>query len=244
MKANRLISSIALLGALSLSISACIVTVEDEPLAEGGTMDLQWLLDGGCVTTDTLAVVYSESVPGACDSSTSTACYVDVFDCAQGSAITQYRPEGSYDTWIQITTLDQEGIYAVSNLHKIDVYAGATTEVDIAFPTDGGFASFQWGLYDADTNAPAMCRANETINALAAPSQGETFYAYAESCAEKANGAGQTAKMGIDEFTMTFSILDENQETQAASLPVESNISYGNEFVQLGSVEILVDTNI
>jgi hypothetical protein len=86
----------------------------------------------------------------------SNDCFVDLFNCEDGSGVSSPLPAATWLTWIALTNDDGSQVYAKSLSAYLDV-----TDQDLDFHADiyddGGYFSATWDLEAASDGSPVTC---------------------------------------------------------------------------------------
>jgi hypothetical protein len=179
----------------------------------------------------------------ACTSINSN-CYIDLFNCSDGSGVSASLPAQNYLTWVEITDTNGANTYATSTSAFVDI-----TNVDLTYSTEilnnGGYFLLRWSLQGEQSGAPLTC--SETAAAKSAGGSVETIATLAS------NNMGFTDRFDCeDHFDYSaglpegvYSISVDALDSQDRALSSQSNIinnaligTQPNDITDLGHVII------
>jgi hypothetical protein len=237
---KKLVMSALLIAAVSQA-AGCIFVSDDDGSSGTNSVDATWsLVDLGaptaCPAGATTATVYAQR---ASDSSP----FADIYDCADGGGSAADLPDGDYVVWVELTDDSGATLYAESEDASISLAGGENAQADFTIDAYNGFWDVGWNLFDAG-GAPEACAdvANDGISVLSTNSSTTEGQDDLFDCAQGENGNEVTlpadSGLPIGDYTVVMSLLDPSQAALGESTPVTASIDYGNDFVDLGIVDI------
>jgi len=211
------------LGAMSQAAGCIFVTDDDD---DTGTIDVGWVLaDGGCGDADTAtinALLDGDSTP-----------YKDIYNCTDGSGLTQDLPLGSYLVWVDMTNGSGGALVAQSESVEIDIdTAGQLAIADFAINMSNGYFDVGWSFSGGDTCASF---AGEDGVSVLSTEVGNPAGAY-DDVFDCEDTFGVTAEIPVGDYTVSVAIINGNGAALGEAPDETVSIDHGNEFVQFDVV--------
>jgi hypothetical protein len=242
MKKLVLVSLIALVASQA---AGCIITSGDD---DGGNayITANWTLRSeasntnvSCPPGTTTAALYNQPVDAAGNNAGSV--FVDLFNCADGTGTSAPLPPTTYLTWVELANDNNTSVYAKSLSAFVDVTVSNKT-FSTQILVDGGYFMLQWGLVDAQTNAPLSCSQAladgvEAIGALVSNpnmSNSDIF-----DCTD---GRGITAGYTMGTYTVSVHAVNTaDQQLGNSVVLADRRINAPNAVTDLGTVNVPID---
>ena len=178
----------------------------------------------------------------ACTSVNSN-CYIDLFNCSDGSGRSSALPAQNYLTWIQIASHDGTQVYAISDQEFVDI-----TNVDQNFDTtilkNGGYFRLSWSLMGEASGAPLSCSqtaassaAGGSVETTATITGGQAALSDKFNCEDH---FGYSAPLPSGSYTVQVDALDANNLAlgPGTTLPGELIGVMANDINDLGHIII------
>ena len=83
-------------------------------------------------------------------------CYIDLFNCSDGTGISSALPAQNYLTWIELTNTDGSQTYATSTEAFVDITNSDQT-FDAQILDNGGYFKLSWTLVGSQSNQTLAC---------------------------------------------------------------------------------------
>ncbi len=167
----------------------------------------------------------------ACTSINSN-CYIDLFNCSDGSGVSAALPAQNYLTWVEITDSTGANLYATSTSAFVDI-----TNVDKTFSTEilnnGGYFLVRWSLVGEQSNAPLSC--SQTAAATSAGGSVETTATIAgttQAFSDKFNCEDHfdySAGLPADTYVVTIDALNSADQALSSQSLTYNNAIIGNQ---------------
>jgi hypothetical protein len=221
---KKLVMSALMLGVLSQA-AGCIFVTDDD--GETAAMDVGWVLEdgscGGPVNTATInALLDGDSTP-----------YKDIYDCADGSGITQDLPLGHYTVWVDLTDGSGGQLMAQSESFETDLVTQDQLVVaDFTINVTNGFFDVGWTFAGGDTCADAVGEDGISVLSTEVGNPSGAF----DDLFDCEDGFGVTFPIPVGEYTISTAIINANGEALGDAPPVTEVIDHGNEFVTVDVV--------
>lgn len=243
---KRLILSALALGAATQA-AGCIIVSDDDPVGDAQvTWDLLSAdqngnpIAAGCPAGATSAIVYS-LLEGASPGDA----YVDKFNCTAGAGTAADLPTGRYQVWVRLTDDSESLLFAESGSLLADIGDGQVTTVNHDIYVDHGFFTMSWQLLDPAGNRAACGQvAGEDGVSIAASTGGGGLIDTIVDCEsgdDPAIAITDPLPIGVD-YTLSLALLNAQQQSIGTSATIPPNpdraLDYGNEFADLGTVDI------
>lgn len=240
---KNLVLSALLFAGLSQA-AGCIITSDDtEPLDRVGDVSASWSL----LSSDVAGNPIASSCPPGADAIEIVAQrgndtpFGDKYRCTDTGGLADSLPIGQYAVWIRITGANGTELYAESAAQLVNVTEGGTAPVAIDIFTDRAFFQASWFLSGA-ANSCAAAGAGK-VSVLATTSGGaNAFDDDSINCADGEAGIVLTnTPVPFGSYTVVVAALNSQGESigDSAALTGKS-LDYGNEYEDLGDVEIPV----
>ena len=221
---KKLVMSALVLGALSQA-AGCIFVTDDGD--ETGSIDVAWTLaDGGCADADTAtinALLTGDSTP-----------YKDIYNCSDGSGLTQDLPLGTYTVWVDMT--NGSGGSLVAQSEAVDITLGTDGQLataDFAINVTNGYVDAGWTFSNGESCANYV---GENGISVLSTEVGNGANAY-DDVFDCEDGFGTTAEIpAFLDYTVVVSIIDGNGAVLGDAPAETITIDHGNEFVVLDVV--------
>ena len=234
---KKLVMSALLLGALQAT--GCIFVASDDTgddVPDGtGSIDVAWTLEdagnpASCPAGATTGAINAH-LEGRADP------FVDLFNCSDLGGVATDLPLGNYTVWVDFT--DDSGATLFAQSEAVNVTLDTDGEVITAnFRVDvaNGFFDVSWEI------SGSTCDPTESVSVLS--TVGGTTEAYDDIyvCTDgEAPNVVTTAPLPIADYVVSVSLLDSNDLSIGSADPIQESILFGNEFVDLGVVTIVLD---
>ena len=221
---KKLVMSALMLGGLSQA-AGCIFVTSDDTTSDTAAIDVGWsLADGGCELAGTATInaqLVGDSTP-----------YRDIYDCVDGSGITQDLPLGTYDVWVDLTD-DSDFLVAQSESVQIVLdQAGDFPTADFAINMTNGYFDVGW-TFAGGTASCADYVGEDGVSVLSTE-VGNASNAFDDvfDCEENdgVTQAGVTAVIPVGVYTLSVAIIDGTGAALGSAPATQAEIDYGNEF--------------
>lgn len=198
-----------------------------------------------CPTGYDTAALYSQAVDsqgnpiGTCTTASAT-CFIDLFNCVDGTGTSSALPTGQWLTWLNITSHDGTMIYAQSTTAIVD-----NTTQDQTFTADiyddGGYFQWAWTLIGATTANPLMCSDVPNQNGAEIISTVTGGSAASSDIFNCTDGQGITSVLPAGSYTCAFDIINNSNQSLGNGAPKANQIIVApNKITDLGSVTIYI----
>lgn len=236
---KKLVMSALLLGALQAT--GCIFVSGDDTgddVPDGtATINVSWSLEddgasANCPAGATTAAINSLLADRADP-------FVDVYDCADLGGTATDLPLGNYTVWVDFTDDSETVLYAQSEAAAISLdsdgeVATAIFTVDVA----NGFFDISWTIQGSSC-AGVTNDGVSVLSTLSGTTEG-TDDVFTCTDGESPNIA-TTGALLIGAYVVDVALLDPGQLSIGGADPIQTDIAFGNEFVDLGTVTIVLD---
>jgi len=242
------------LGSLLLVIAStgCIIVDDDDGGGDFATISATWSIEtiagskATCPPNGRAAVLVEQLVdsqlrPIGLPSS-------DVFDCANGSGVSDPLEPGVYQVWVRIADCADfanctptSPKYAESTSAIVDVTTSDKTFMSTIF-TDGGYFELDWDLKGAQSNTPLQCSqvagltSIEVLSTISGPGQSVT-----DKFMTCENHHGVTSAMLQGTYTVSVEALQGNGSLGKAPDNVPKMVTAPNNVTDLGLQIIAID---
>lgn len=229
---KKLAFAALLCGGLAQLGAGCVSETQDVT----GDIDVTWnLLTGdentptGCPAgATTMAIVTQDEVGNE---------IVDLFDC-ELQAGTLVRDPGTYVIYAWLTDEATNAQYAYSLSDEVLVVTGGVEAVNFNISIDRGSFYFDWVINYA--GAPSDCAAQPvgdvTITSTLVGGEG-TLYDDTAPCDQYALTTRGLPAPG--QYTLSIQLLDPTNQAAIYTAPaIDNELSWGNDFVGLGTIEL------
>ena len=159
------------------------------------------------------------------------------FDCAAGTGTAANLALGTYDVWIELTSATGDVVNARSPHATVGLDVVDAVE-QAAFTVDGynGFLRVSWQV------VASTCGATEVVSALSTVSATGAALEDIRLCTDGASPTTTVSSaLPLGDIITVASLLDAGGATIGSAPPATSTITYGNELVDLGPLQITRD---
>jgi hypothetical protein len=252
---KNLILSALVIGAASQA-AGCIIVADDD---DTGDAQVTWDLlsadaQGNTIAAGCPAGADTAKIFALLDGAQVGDAFIDKHDCADGGGFASDLPEGQYLIWVQLTDFAENTIFAESGSLITNIVAGATTPVDHSIYVDHGFYSLSWTLDPPGAPNNFNCSqivGERGVSIVASTGGGGPLDEIAD-CEAGLSPAIHTmlplpSNLSGQQYTMSVTLIDTatppNVLGVAPTIPgsPDTALYYGNEFVDLGTVNIAVN---
>jgi hypothetical protein len=178
--------------------------------------------------------------------------FIDKFNCTDLAGTASDLPTGRYLVWVRLTSLDETTLFAESGSLLADVASGATTPVEHDIYVDHAFYNVDWTLAPSGgPQVPCSSVVGEDGVSILATHTGGAFIDTLVDCEAGQGGALATTDplpssiAGDSQYTIAISLINTQGQSigDAATIPASPDraLDYGNKFVDLGTVEIVLE---
>jgi len=178
--------------------------------------------------------------------SVNSDCYIDLFNCSDGSGRSSALPAQNYLTWIQIASHDGTQVYAISDQEFVDI-TSADQNFDTTILKNGGYFRLSWSLMGESSGAPLSCSqtaassaAGGSVETTAIITGGQTALADKFNCEDH---FGYSAPLPSGSYTVLVDARDSTDtplSSQPVTLPGELIGLMANDINDLGHVVITI----
>jgi hypothetical protein len=241
MKLSRMML-IAAVGACAHASAACVVTSGDDP---DSRLVVTWNLVAGdsnapsaCPPGAVTAAVVAEPVSDGDNTFGDGDEIQDVFYCIDGAGETAPLPSGHYEVWVDI--LDRDNLLvAQSGLQEVVLGVGEKRGLVYEISVDRGSFGLTWAISDGVRTASCgEVNAGEVQVASTLVGPGGTTYDDFFSCTA---GQALTPGLPLGDYQVGVTLVDGVRAPLNQPLVIEASLDFGNAFVDLGSVEFVLE---
>lgn len=236
---KKLVMSALLFGTVAQA-AGCIFVSDDSGTSGTATVDVTWtLLDdtaaAGCPAGGDTATIYAQRPED-------TSPFTDIYNCSDGGGSAMDLPAGDYTIWVEITDSSGASLYAMSEDATVTLSDGELATANFDIDVANGFFDTSWNIND-NTGAPVGCAgvSNNGVSVLSTVS-GTTGAVDSEyNCTDgEAPNKITTDAVGIGQIVVSEALLQPGTGGGAIgqSADINTEIMYGNQFVDLGTVDI------
>ena len=199
-----------------------------QPTVESNQFLVRWqLLSGDSNASATCPSQVAEVQVVMLDSSDKEV--VDLYDCADGSGLTQKLPDGVYDIYINMMDENKE-LFAQSGLieaERLDPDNPGPVELVFSFSIDRGSFNLGWELKDGEnaTTCAALNLDKIAVTSTLAGDNGEVF----DDTFDCADGQGDTKGLPLGMYTLSAQLSHDGANV-GESVSLEGEIEFGNHY--------------
>jgi len=230
----------ALLFATAAQAAGCIFVSGDDDDDGGGT-----------ATVSASWSIFNDDAAAACPPGATTAAvnaqrgsetpFVDLYDCSDGAGVADNLPAGDYTVWVELTDDTGSALYAQSESFAVSLSDGELVEAAFEIDAYNGFFDVGWFVTDAG-GTEVGCAGVANQNGVSVLSTNSSTTEGTDSIFNCADGEDPnfvtTDPVAVGDYVVSLSLLDQGDLAIGASADVVTSIGHGNEFVDLGVVEI------
>lgn len=240
MKLSRMML-IAAFGACAHASAACVVTSDDPD----SHLQITWNLVAGdanapsaCPPGAVTAAVVAEPVSDGDNTFGDGDEIEDLFDCIDGAGETAPLPSGHYEVWVDI--LDRDNLLvAQSGLQEVVLGVGEKRGLVYEISVDRGSFGLTWAISDGVRTASCgEVNAGEVRVASTLVGAGGTTYDDFFSCTDS---QAITPGLPLGEYQVGVTLVDGARASLHEPLVIETSLEFGNAFVDLGSIEFVLE---
>lgn len=236
---KKLVMSALLFGALAQFAAGCIFVSDDDGTSGTAEVAASWsIFDGdqaaGCPAGATTAAVNAQlegdSTP-----------YVDLYNCSDGAGLADTLPAGNYTVWVDLTDDSGATLFAQSEAASITLSDGEHASADFTIDGYNGFWDVSWNILDAGgTNVGCAGLNQNGVSVLSTNTDTTTGYDSVWPCAEGEDPSIVTTDpVPVGGYVIVLSVLEPGTDASLGdSVEIQESILHGNEFVDLGVVDI------
>ena len=206
---------------------------------------------GGTATVQATWSIFNDDAAAACPDGATTAAvnaqlgndspFVDLYDCSAGSGVADNLPAGDYTVWVELTDDSGAVLYAQSEAAAISLSDGELATADFQIDAYNGFFDVGWFVTDPG-GAEVGCAGVANQNGVSVLSTNSSTTEGTDSIFNCADGEDPsfvtTDPVAVGDYVVSLSLLDQNDLAIGGSADIVTSIDHGNEFVDLGVVEI------
>ena len=236
---KKLVMSALLIAAASQAAGCIFVSGDDDGGGGTASVSASWdvLNDGSpanCPAGATTAAVNAQR-------STDTDPFVDLYDCSAGAGIADNLPAGDYEVWIDLTDDSGATLFAESESFNVSLGDGENVSANFQIDAYNGAFDVSWDILDSGGTDVGCAGAPNGVGILGTLSGTTEATDTRLDCAAGLDPTiATTDPMALGDYVVVLSILDNANPplSQGDSAEIQSSLDFGNQFVDLGIVDI------
>jgi hypothetical protein len=242
--------SALLFGALAQGAAGCIFVSDDDGTSGTAEVAASWSIFNGDAAADCPPGATTAAINAQLEGDSTP--FVDLYNCSDGAGLADTLPAGNYTVWVDLTDDSGATLFAQSEAANITLSDGEHASADFQIDGFNGFWDVSWRVMDSTGTTEVGCAGatgQSGASVLSTNTDTTTGYDSVWDCTAGEGAVVTTDPVPVGGYVIVLSVLTpdpndpNNPEADLSmgdSAEIQESILHGNEFVNLGEVDILL----